>query len=353
MFAAGVGVCDGICGYLRFTNYETARDDYVGPAQLSVRILGLEFLKVDVGAAGDFVIPCPVHNDMQVVVELVNPYVRMANTGNSEFYVSSENCGQTSDYFIWPSHAFYYKIGSLFAPRAQQQYGFSARPTLQVTHTTSGYVAGDLIELNVDGAWTRGRFILGHEYGHWVMSQVLGSNPTGGCPEPHSGTEVSNYGCAMREGFASAFSVDVWGSDLQFSPQQDDRTQYGDFEYGTRPSGTTIEGGAVELRVARYILDILDGMDANEGDGIDLTSYQVGRNIWGCSTSKVSIGWIQLNGIDDLHYCLEDGIPPEVSQFYFLPVPLTTAQMSPADNLSADTRGALRASMRRNLYSEQ
>jgi hypothetical protein len=59
------------------------------------------------------------------------------------------------------------------------------------------------------------------------------------------------------------------------------------------------------------------------------------------------------NGVDHLHFCLDDNVDSSLTANYFWSRPLqATAQSSVSDGLSAQQRANMRATLLYNLYGQ-
>lgn len=217
----------------------------------------------------------------------------------------------------------------------------------------------DRIELVADGAvndvwFDFGRFTQSHEYGHAVHHIALGGiSSFQGCPSPHNLNGAYSIGCAYREGFANFHAAIVEPALSQYRDSIQGNRYYPALEV-LSPAEAPEDGSAIEGAVASFLWDLLDADGGESADAITVPGSYIGDLVADCHVRAPEATARHANGIDDLVYCMEGSIDPDVvfHDYYFRtrqtvslfdeanrpPVEITSAPARPGDVTTQEIR---------------
>ena len=272
---------------------------------------------------GEFEVVCPGPNDeFEGFLSFDDGRARIVPRTNQS--LSLGYCGQTQQYEMpsvegrtWLNA--YYSIGN-----SRDMFYDRAKITIKVNDPDEGRTSpcayqsgsdGEFIRIQDNDSWgcvwgAYGMFVLPHEYGHALHHTRLGGLPEVGaaCGRDHHPDVPTNLGCAYAEGWADyhgfvtqpTIYATILGN-AWFTADVIENNAY----LQTNEDGSIDEGV-----VAAFFSDLIDPADEAD-DWIDLSGDAVSRVMSGCRV--YARGWHRPRGVDDLIWCLEAAVDPDVT----------------------------------------
>lgn len=340
---ANLGMSDGYDHYV-LKYYDADSMAYVPVPDASIRVTywreeygnDVEITSFDVGSGstGSFEVPCYSLYDGEwydaVVEQLSNSDLRITGTAAFGWFggAGGSQCGTyASSSNPWTAYSLTTQSRVFTQLRlgivASESFFSTSRPQLKVkvfgSSGGSKYVASeDEAKIYSNAIWgEHGRFVGMHEYGHALYEKGLNGNPnSGACTNPHYVNQLSNFRCALSEGWASYVAAAV-GFGGSFDFENTDRT-YGCLAYSNdicTSYASSRDGSRVEGAVASMLLNLTDAANGPN----DSTSYPgkyVADLVKTCTLYPGIL--VRVIGIDHLTYCLELNIDSYVTSNYFL-----------------------------------
>ncbi len=285
-------------------------------------------------AAGEFEIQCNMLDSSQwyefQVTGMGNADVKIVGTGwfgggggsGGEFcgtYATSANPASVYPYSLH-SRVFTHLRANIPVAEAYFQ---TSRSQLKVRVNggtgTSYYSSGsDEVVIYSNGVWgDYGKFLGMHEFGHALWHGGMNGNPvSGACPAPHYASQLTNFACALSEGWANYVAA-ASGFDGGYGWEDTDRT-FGCLTYNSQhqctSSSSTRDGSRVEGAVASMLLNLTDASNSTN----DSTSYpgKYVADLLKTCTLYPGIP-VRVLGVDHLVYCLELGVDGTIASNYF------------------------------------